>query len=68
MGHTAPPAHQPLRHAERLALWHQPIRIRRSRRRWWPRVALLCVVVALAGFAATALPPAPQAIVIGRVP
>ena len=39
-------AQAPLRHAERLALWHAPIRIRR-RRPWWPRVAATLLVCAL---------------------
>lgn len=56
-------AQAPLRHAERLALWHAPIRIRR-RRPWWPRVAAtLLVFAALAGGLAV-MPGVPDAVVV----
>ena len=60
-------AQEPLAHAERLALWHQPIRIRRRRRPWWPRVAVFAVVVALLGMGVSALLQQPQAVVAGRM-
>lgn len=58
-------AQLPLRHAERLAFWHQPIRVRR-RRRWWPRVAVVAVAAALLGMGLAAVPDAPQAVWVGR--
>ena len=60
--HAPTRAQQPLLHAERLAFWHQPVRIRR-RRPWWPRVAAtLLVCAALAGGLAV-MPGVPDATV-----
>ena len=63
---TAPTrAQQPLRHAERLSLWHQPVRIRR-RRPWWPRVVATLLVCALLAGGLAVMPGVPDATVVGR--
>ncbi len=60
-------AQEPLRHAERLALWHAPIRIRR-RRPWWPRVAAVLLLCAIAVGGLAVMPGVPDAtVVVGRV-
>lgn len=64
-------AQEPLRHAERLAMWHQPVRSprRRTLGRALARTTAIAAVCALLGLSAwtyNALPTQPQAIVIGR--